>query len=154
MNVCVYVPNFALTQPFYRMMPHNPNGEDLVRLAREHDMVFMGHSMLRKWPFLLDPLTDPHIIAIADARQATPAQVVLRWALQRGVAVIPRSVSKQHIEENASVGGSTEEDGGVPLELSAREMQLMEGLEWMVAGFSKPYSHDVYGIGLLPFQEQ
>ncbi|MDR2047220.1 MAG: aldo/keto reductase [Clostridiales bacterium] len=46
---------------------------------------------------------DPAIIAIAEKYSKTPSQVVLRWHLQRGTAVIPKSVHKERIIENADV---------------------------------------------------
>ncbi len=40
---------------------------------------------------------------IGDAHGKTPAQVMLRWNLQRGVAVVPKSVHKSRMEENLDV---------------------------------------------------
>lgn len=45
-------------------------------------------------------LNDPAIQAIAQAHQATPAQVVLAWAMQSGYAVIPSSTKRAHLESN------------------------------------------------------
>jgi 2,5-diketo-D-gluconate reductase A len=45
-------------------------------------------------------MTDPTIQRIADAHGRTPAQVTLRWHLQRGDVVIPKSVTRSRIEEN------------------------------------------------------
>ena len=38
--------------------------------------------------------------AIADKHRATPAQVALAWALQRGFAVIPSSTQREHLASN------------------------------------------------------
>ncbi|RLK49716.1 aldo/keto reductase [Microbacterium telephonicum] len=48
-------------------------------------------------------LADPAITAIASARERTPAQVVLRWHLQQGRIVIPKSVTPHRIAENLDV---------------------------------------------------
>lgn len=48
-------------------------------------------------------LTDPVIQKIATSHKVSPAQVVLRWALERGMSVIPRSNSPEHLAENALV---------------------------------------------------
>ena len=48
-------------------------------------------------------LTHPTITGIAERLGKTPAQVVLRWHLERGVAVIPGSSDPEHIRENAEL---------------------------------------------------
>jgi len=45
----------------------------------------------------------PAIVAIAQKHQRTPAQVVLRWHLQLGNVVIPKSVTPSRIKENIDV---------------------------------------------------
>ena len=45
-------------------------------------------------------LKDPVIEAIASARRATPAQVVLAWAMQLGYAVIPSSTKRENLASN------------------------------------------------------
>jgi 2,5-diketo-D-gluconate reductase A len=45
-------------------------------------------------------LDDPVITAIAAAIGRTPAQVVLRWQLQRGEIIFPKSNTRSRIEEN------------------------------------------------------
>ncbi|WP_165064940.1 aldo/keto reductase [Marisediminicola senii] len=42
----------------------------------------------------------PEIVAIADAHERTPAQVVLRWHIQQGHVVFPKSNSRERIAEN------------------------------------------------------
>lgn len=45
-------------------------------------------------------LNDPVLIRIADAAGRTPAQVALRWHIQRGEIVFPKSVTRARVEEN------------------------------------------------------
>jgi len=45
-------------------------------------------------------LDDPTIVRIAESVGRTPAQVTLRWHLQRGDIVFPKSVTRSRIEEN------------------------------------------------------
>jgi len=50
-------------------------------------------------------LTDPVIQALAAKHDRTPAQIVLRWHLQLGTIVIPKSVTPARIKENLDVFG-------------------------------------------------
>src|SRR5690606_6991214 len=50
-----------------------------------------------------DMFTNPVLKEIADTHGKTVAQVILRWQVQRGVAVIPKSVRRERIEENVNV---------------------------------------------------
>jgi 2,5-diketo-D-gluconate reductase A len=65
-------------------------------------------------------LADPVIVAIAAAHAVTPAQAVLRWQLQLGNVVIPKSVTPARIAENFDVFG---------FELSADEVASISGLD-------------------------
>ena len=60
-----------------------------------------------------DVLTDPRIGAIATAHGKTRAQVILRWHLQVGTVVIPKSVTPSRIAENLDVFGFTLTDDEV-----------------------------------------
>lgn len=50
-----------------------------------------------------DVLNDALIVELAKKYGKTPAQIVLRWNLERGVIVIPKSVHKERLIENLSV---------------------------------------------------
>jgi 2,5-diketo-D-gluconate reductase A len=65
-------------------------------------------------------LDDPAISAIADEHAKTPGQVVVRWHLQIGNVVIPKSVTPERIEQNFDV---------FDFHLSEREMAAIEALD-------------------------
>ncbi|GGF68824.1 oxidoreductase [Azorhizobium oxalatiphilum] len=65
-------------------------------------------------------LTDPAIAAIAKAHGRSPAQVIIRWHLQSGLIVIPKSVTPARIDENAKV---------FDFVLSADQMAVLDGLD-------------------------
>jgi 2,5-diketo-D-gluconate reductase A len=48
-------------------------------------------------------LRDDTVRRIAERLGRTPAQVLLRWCVQRGVPVIPKSTHRDRIEENARI---------------------------------------------------
>jgi diketogulonate reductase-like aldo/keto reductase len=50
-------------------------------------------------------LDDATILGIAGDLDVTPAQVVIRWQLQSGIATIPKSVKQSRIQENVDVFG-------------------------------------------------
>jgi len=55
-------------------------------------------------------LDKPEVTRTAEALGVTPAQVVLRWHLQRGRIVIPKSATPERIRENIEVGFELDED--------------------------------------------
>jgi 2,5-diketo-D-gluconate reductase A len=63
----------------------------------EHGIVTEGWSPLGQGQGLLD---DPQLTSIAAKHGKTPAQVALRWQLQLGNVVIPKSVTPSRIAEN------------------------------------------------------
>jgi diketogulonate reductase-like aldo/keto reductase len=67
---------------------------------RERGVVLEGYS-----PFKNTDLADPVLREVADAHGVTPAQVVLRWHLDHGVVVIPKSVTPERIEANFAIAG-------------------------------------------------
>lgn len=65
-------------------------------------------------------LEHPTVAQIAQQHGKTPAQVVLRWHVQSGLIVIPKSVTPQRIQENLSL---------FDFELSADEMRQIAGMD-------------------------
>jgi 2,5-diketo-D-gluconate reductase A len=65
-------------------------------------------------------LKDPAIVEIAAAHTKTPAQAIIRWHLQLGNVVIPKSVTPARIEENFDV---------FDFELSDAEMETIRELD-------------------------
>ena len=65
-------------------------------------------------------LDDPAIMRIAETHAKTPGQVVIRWHLQLGNVVIPKSVTPERIEQNFDV---------FDFHLSPAEMEAIEALD-------------------------
>jgi D-xylose reductase len=64
-------------------------------------------------------LTEPVVCAAAERVQRTAAQVVLRWGLQRGTAIIPKTSNAARLKENISL---------FDFELSVEEMSAISAL--------------------------
>ena len=65
-------------------------------------------------------LSDPTVARVAESVGRTPAQVLLRWCLQRGTIVLPKSTHRERIEQNAQIFDFT---------LSDDEMATLDALD-------------------------
>lgn len=83
-------------------------------------------------------LQDPVILAIARAHGKTAAQVMLRWHLQRGRSVIPKSVRPERIAENFDVFG---------FDLTADELAALDALDTGVRRGPEPASITLENFG-------
>jgi 2,5-diketo-D-gluconate reductase A len=63
-------------------------------------------------------LDDPTIVSIAQRAGKTPAQVILRWHIQRGDIIFPKSVTPSRVKENIDIFDFELADGDVA-EISA-----------------------------------
>jgi diketogulonate reductase-like aldo/keto reductase len=75
----------------------------MVAVATRHGMVVVGYSTLSGWPFAFSPTSDPIVQSVAFEHRRSPSQVLLRWALQRGVLSIPRASTSEHVAENRHI---------------------------------------------------
>ena len=67
---------------------------------RDRGVVLEGYSALRG-----GTLDHPVITGIAERLGRTPAQVIVRWHLEHGTVVIPKSTNPERIRGNADVDG-------------------------------------------------
>ena len=83
--------------PEVDQIPWSPSLYDPRRVAElaERGVVLEGYSPLKR-----SRLSSPVLVEVAEAHDATPAQVVLRWHLDHGFVVIPKSVHRERMEEN------------------------------------------------------
>jgi len=88
----------------------------LIEACRRHGIVPEAYSPLGTGRHL----GNKKVGAIAARTGRTPAQVLLRWCLQRGVPIIPKSTHRDRIEENAQVFDFT---------LSDEDMATLDALD-------------------------
>lgn len=89
-------------------------------------------GVLRYWPGASgkgDVLTHPVILALARKYGKTPAQVVLRWHVEHGIAAIPKSVRPDRIAENIAI---------FDFALTAEEVAAIDALDTGARGGPDP----------------
>ncbi|MEM7559579.1 MAG: aldo/keto reductase [Planctomycetota bacterium] len=100
----------------------------LVRFCQEHNIAYTAFSPLGSSSYVElgmategDSLLGNQAVGeIASKHERTPAQVLLRWGVQRGTAVIPKTSRKDRLAENLSV---------FDFELSEEEMSTISAMD-------------------------
>ncbi|MGW7268660.1 aldo/keto reductase [Streptomyces sp. NPDC054842] len=110
--------------------PHLQQGESR-EYHSQHGIATEAWSPLGQGKGLLEV---PAIVAIARKHERTPAQIVLRWHLQLGNVVIPKSVTPSRIRENIEV---------FDFELDAEDMAAISALDESRRIGPDPASFDV-----------
>ena len=112
---------------------------ELLEYCQDHDVVVTAYSPLgspdrpdtmkaEDEPVLL---ADPVVLEIARAHEASPAQVVLAWALARGTTVLPKTVRPQRLRENlAAAELALTADERVRLDALDRARRYVDGRFW------------------------
>lgn len=93
--------SFATIAPAVNQFEHHPylQQPELVAKCESHDIKVTAWA-----PILKGRVNDIDTISsIAAEVGATPAQVTLRWMIERGVIVIPKSVRQERIAENSQL---------------------------------------------------
>jgi diketogulonate reductase-like aldo/keto reductase len=88
----------------------------LLEACRDAGVVVEAYSPLMRGR----DLDDRRIVAVARKHGRTPAQVVLRWAVQHGTVVIPKSRNRERIRSNAQIFDFT---------LDADDMAALDALD-------------------------
>lgn len=95
------------------------------RFGQEHGIVTEAWAPLVKGEIL----DDPAVVRIAERLGKTAAQVVLRWHLQRGDVVFPKTVTPSRMRENFEIFG---------FELAPEDVEAITALDRGEAGRSGP----------------
>jgi diketogulonate reductase-like aldo/keto reductase len=107
---------------------------DVQAFGAEHGILTQAWSPIGGITFYRDgehtsTLDDPVIVDIAGTHDRTPAQVMLRWGLQHGRSVIPKSTKPERIAENIDV---------FDFELTGDELAAIDGLDTGRRGGPEP----------------
>ena len=140
---------YAKIVPATLQVEHHPylTQEGLVKLAQDHGMAVTAYSSFgpqsfleldmqraKDTPLLFDNQT---VKSIADKHKKTPAQVLLRWATQRNIAVIPKSNNQNRLAQNLDVT-SFDLDADELKEISALNKNLRFNDPLNVSNFISP----------------
>jgi diketogulonate reductase-like aldo/keto reductase len=92
---------FATIPPALNQLEHHPRLQqpELVAYCHDHGIAVQAWAPIMRGRVSLIP----EIVAIARTHDKTPAQVSIRWILQRGLITIPKSVHERRIAENCAV---------------------------------------------------
>ena len=91
---------------------------EVTSLAAQHDVKIEAWGPLGQGKY--DLSVEKPIAAAAAAHGKTPQQVVIRWHLQRGRILFPKSVHRERLAENLDVFG---------FDLTAAELDAIDGLD-------------------------
>jgi methylglyoxal/glyoxal reductase len=108
----------ATVAPVVDQVHFNPSAyrRALLDACAERDIALEAYSPLGTGAQLGDPV----VTGIAGRLGRSPAQVLLRWCVQRGIPVITKSTHRDRIAENTHI---------FDFELSAREMAELDALD-------------------------
>lgn len=117
--------------------------KELQGTDARHDILNQAWSPIGGITFYRDgdggsTLEDPTITAIAEAHGKSPAQVMLRWHVQEGRSVIPKSVKPHRIAENFDI---------FDFELTADEVSQIDALDKGVRRGPEPESLTLEAYG-------
>mmetsp|Transcript_21292 Transcript_21292/g.44741 ORF Transcript_21292/g.44741 Transcript_21292/m.44741 type:complete len:337 (+) Transcript_21292:60-1070(+) len=109
--------------------------ESLVNYCLSRDICVTAHTPLgggvvnnQTWDTPI-PLKDPVIVRIAAAHKKSAAQVLLRYLLQRGIVILPKSIKPERMKENLDV---------LDFNLSEEEMKEILALDKYVSYKTNP----------------
>jgi diketogulonate reductase-like aldo/keto reductase len=89
---------------------------DITSFCREHDIVVEAYAPLAR----ALRMRHPKIVELSKKYQCEPAQLMVRWSLQKGYVPLPKSVKKERIVSNAKVEG---------FDIEEKDMKVLDGLD-------------------------
>lgn len=89
--------------------------KEILEYCQQKGIVLEAYSPLAH----AHKLADPVVVEIAEKHNKSTAQVLLRWAIQKGAVVIPKSTNEKRIKENIAIFSFSLED---------KDMQKLDSL--------------------------
>jgi len=103
--------------PFANQVEFHPYllQNELLDYCRKHNIYLISYRSLGKGKLLHETLFKE----LGEKYEKTPAQIILRWVVQKEIPVIPKASSEKHLKENLAIFDFT---------LTAAEMKQIDGL--------------------------
>ncbi len=121
--------SYAKIRPSVLQIESHPylTQEKLIRYAKQENIAVTAYSPLGSLSYVSigmaergDTVLEQPVVQVAARHHGkTPAQVILRWAVQRGTAIVPKSSHPQRLDENIAL---------FDFELSETEMRSITAL--------------------------
>lgn len=97
--------------------------KDLLEFCKKNKIVLTAYSPIGRGNLINDQI----IVKIAHEYQKTPAQICLRWGLEKGCVVIPKASSENHLRENMGIfDWKLEKEDAEKIDLLGEEMRIVE----------------------------
>ncbi|XP_055594260.1 aldose reductase A-like [Uranotaenia lowii] len=90
---------------------------ELLQLCRKENIFLQAYSSLGTSDYT-ELRENPVVVEVAKRLERTPAQILLRWAYQQDIGILPKGRSKAHIDENIALN----------FEIPDEDMKLLNGL--------------------------
>nr|XP_053633507.1 uncharacterized oxidoreductase YtbE-like isoform X1 [Cherax quadricarinatus] len=107
----------ATVLPHVNQVEYHPHylQKELKQFCKSQGIHFQAYSSLGTTVKENPLLQDPSVIRLANKHSCSPAQILLCWATQQGVSVLPKSTNEEHIRENIQLNFelSTEDLGAL-----------------------------------------
>jgi len=107
--------------------------KELLEVCDQNDVVLEASAPLAR----TEVLSDQTIVELADKYDKSPAQIVLKWELQKGIVPLPKSKSEGHIKENLEL---------FDWELQAEDVAAIDNIDHQRRVYMITLDDETYGI--------
>ena len=107
--------------------------KELLEVCNQNDVVVEASAPLAR----TEVLKDETILELAAKYDKSPAQIVLKWELEKGIVPLPKSRSRDHIEENLKL---------FDWELETEDIEKIDNIDYENRVYMISFDDETYGI--------
>jgi diketogulonate reductase-like aldo/keto reductase len=135
LNVALKITPVPITVNQIELHPwlYQKEQKDLLEICQQNDIVVEASAPLARTAVLKDET----ILELAEKYDKSPAQIVLKWELQKGIVPLPKSKSESHIKENLDL---------FDWELAAEDIGKIDNIDQHKRIYMITLDDDTYGI--------